>query len=129
MLTFVGVGYTPAFTKNYRRIAERLSAGEEIELVSGPDDICAPMLGETNPHCRGESVVLRDEAALSDIGALLGRQLAPGSRIAPDLRLLAMLRRHFVESGIRAACRGCEWQGLCSHIADSGFEGVLINPR
>ncbi len=44
MLTFVGKGYSPAFVENYDRIAGRLSEGEDILLVDGPDDICAPLL-------------------------------------------------------------------------------------
>src|SRR5712672_2376586 len=63
MLTFVGEGYSPAFTENYRSIARRLSAGEEIELVSGPDDICAPLMEGADPHCLKASVIDRDAAA------------------------------------------------------------------
>ncbi|RUZ88238.1 DUF1284 domain-containing protein, partial [Mesorhizobium sp. M7A.F.Ca.US.006.01.2.1] len=54
-LTYVGKGYSPAFTANYDRVAERLSRGEDILLVSGPDDVCAPLLDEPEPHCLNES--------------------------------------------------------------------------
>ena len=37
MLTYVGKGYSPAFVENYEAIAARLSAGEEIEMVAGPE--------------------------------------------------------------------------------------------
>jgi hypothetical protein len=50
LLTFVGKGYTPAFTANYRRIVARLNEGAAVELVDGPDDICAPMLAEAEHH-------------------------------------------------------------------------------
>ncbi|QND49796.1 DUF1284 domain-containing protein [Rhizobium lusitanum] len=126
MLTFVGEGYTPAFTANYRRIAERLTAGEEIKLVSGPDDICASLLDEKEPHCFKDSVIERDTAALADVVALLGAELKPGSVVVPDASLLAKLRRHFASGDIRHACLGCEWTGLCSRIASDSFKGVLV---
>ncbi len=126
MLTFVGEGYTSAFTDNYRRIAERLSEREEIKLVSGPDDICAPLLGEEEPHCFKASVIERDAAALADIAALLGEEIGSGTVLVPDARLLSKLRRNFASGEIRHACLGCEWGELCSRIADSDFSGVLI---
>ncbi|MDE1991066.1 MAG: DUF1284 domain-containing protein [Rhizobiaceae bacterium] len=121
MLTFVGEGYNPAFIENYRGIAKRLSAGEEIELVSGPDDICAPLLTQEKPHCVGASVIARDEAALTDVGQVLGRDISPGSIIVPDAGLLAALRGRFASGYIRQACRQCDWEALCSRIADDHF--------
>ena len=126
MLTFVGEGYTSAFTDNYHRIAERLSEGEEIKLISGPDDICAPLFNEEEPHCFKASVIERDAAALADISALLGEEIGIGAMLVPDARLLAKLRRNFASGEIRHACLGCEWGDLCSRIADGSFSGVLI---
>ena len=126
MLTFVGEGYTPAFTDNYRRIAERLTNGEEIKLVSGPDDICAPLLDEIEPHCFKASVIERDAAALADVAALLGEEIEIGVVLVPDAALLAKLRRNFASGEIRHACRGCEWRDFCSRIAAGNFAGVLI---
>lgn len=127
MLTFVGEGYTPAFTDGYRRIAARLSAGEAIEIVSGPDDICAPLLQGKEPHCFKASVIERDAAALADVAALLGEEIDLGAVLVPDARLLSKLRRNFAAGDIRHACRGCEWGELCSRIVASNFSGVLIS--
>jgi hypothetical protein len=127
MLTFVGEGYTPAFTENYRRIAKRLSAGEEIELVSGPDDICAPLMESEAPHCLEASVVERDGAALDAVARLLGNEFAPGSIISPDAGVLLNLRRNFASGHIRQACEGCEWNGLCTAIAGDGYQGTLVS--
>lgn len=44
VLTFEGAGYSQRFTRNLAAIVERLSAGEEILIVAGPDDICAPVV-------------------------------------------------------------------------------------
>jgi hypothetical protein len=129
MLTFVGEGYTPAFTANYIRIAERLSSGEEIEIVSGPDDICAPLLSGRSAHCHNASVCTRDEAAAEAVSRLLGMPAGGGTRIVPDGKLLARLRRNFAAGTIRRACTDCEWNELCDTVAGHGFKGVLVAAR
>ncbi|MET3794632.1 DUF1284 domain-containing protein [Aquamicrobium terrae] len=126
MLTYVGKGYTPAFTVNYDRIAERLSQGEEIVIVEGPDDVCAPLLTEAEPHCFNDSVAERDRQAARDIGDLLGRRIGAGERIEPDAILLAKLRAGFGSGLTRTACAGCEWAELCSAIVNDAYTGVKV---
>ena len=128
MLTFIGEGYDPAFTDNYRRIARRLTEGEDILLVSGPDDVCAPLLDGADPHCLKASVELRDAAAARSVSALLGQHIAPGATVQPDAVLLSTLRAAFAGGGIRQACGGCEWDGLCSRIASRCYQGILVDP-
>ena len=80
MLTYVGNGYSPAFVENYEVIAARLSAGEEIELVAGPDDICVPLTADPDAHCHGASVIERDRAAASgDTGRVHPRRHRAGA--------------------------------------------------
>ena len=50
MLTYIGKGYGTAFTDNMTVIAGRVSAGENVEIVDGPDEICAPRQAEANAH-------------------------------------------------------------------------------
>ncbi|CDZ61204.1 DUF1284 domain-containing protein [Neorhizobium galegae] len=126
MLTFVGEGYSPAFVANYRRLADRLSAGEPIEIVSGPDDICAPLLSDEDAHCFGASVAGRDAAALTDIARLLGRELETGAVIASDPVLFDKLRRAFSSGVTRRACTGCEWSSLCDRIAGQDYADALV---
>jgi hypothetical protein len=126
LLTFVGEGYTPAFTQNFRRIAERLSAGEDIEIVEGPDDICAPILDLPEAHCRNRSVRDRDEWALAATADRLGVSLKAGSVLNLDGERLHALRAAFAAGMTRAACDECEWSGLCTRIAHDGFEGTLV---
>lgn len=126
LLTYVGKGYTPAFTANYTVIAGRLSRGEEIEIVSGPDDVCAPLLSEAEQHCFNDSVVERDRLAARDVGALVGQAIAPGTivRLEPDR--LAEMRAGFATGQVREACVECEWSDLCSAIAADGYGGTLV---
>ncbi|QKC84942.1 DUF1284 domain-containing protein [Mesorhizobium sp. NZP2077] len=126
LLTYVGKGYSPAFTANYDGIAERLSRGEDILLVSGPDDICAPLLDELEPHCLGESVIERDRLAALDVGDLLARPIQAGVRLHLDGAILARMRQAFSVGGVRKACDGCEWNELCSVIAAGGFPDTKV---
>jgi len=128
MLTYAGKGYNAAFTANYDRIATRLSRGEDILIVDGPDDICAPLLGDAEPHCLGESVVERDLQAMRDIGRLLAWNIQAGVRLEPGAELLARLRAGFSGNETRAACAGCEWADLCSAISADGFQEVRVVP-
>ena len=126
LLTYVGKGYSPAFTANYDAVAERLSRGEDILLVSGPDDVCAPLLDGPEPHCFNESVVERDRLAAHDVGDLLALPIEPGVRLDLDAAILARMRQAFSAGGVRKACGGCEWNELCGAIAAGGFAETKV---
>ena len=126
VLTYVGRGYSPAFTANMTEVAERLGAGEDIELVAGPDDICAPLLDHPDPHCHRASVMERDRAAARDLDDLLGLDVRTGARLVLDEDLVGCLREAFASDQIRSACTGCEWVDLCGSIAASGFDGAIL---
>ncbi len=126
LLTYVGKGYSPAFTANYDGIAERLSRGEDILLVTGPDDVCAPLLDEPEPHCLNESVIDRDRLAARDVSDLLARPIQAGVRLDLDAALLARMRLAAQSSAPPHLCDGCEWNELCSAIAAGGFADTKV---
>jgi hypothetical protein len=126
LLTFVGKGYSAAFIANYDAIAKRLGRGEDVLIVSGPDDICQPMLGEAESHCSGESAAGRDELAARDVGKLLARPIHAGARFSLDASTLAGLRAAFSAGVTREACQGCEWAGLCTTVAAGGYRDVRL---
>jgi len=121
LLTYAGKGYTPVFTANFNAIAGRLADGEGIAIVHGPDDICAPLLGEGEAHCRKTSVTDRDRLAARDLGGLIGMPIESGTTINLDPALLKRMRDGFSAGHVREACTGCEWAGLCSTIAADNF--------
>lgn len=127
MLTYVGKGYSPAFVKNYDRIAERLSEGEVILLVDGPDDICTPLLCGGDCHCYEASVRERDRLALEAVGELIGQTLFTQNPFELDAERLAAMRSAFAKGTLRKACQHCEWSDLCTRIATTDqFHGVKI---
>jgi hypothetical protein len=123
-MTYIGRGYTPAFTANYDVVVARLAAGEPIELVEGPDDICGPLLGVPNTHCHNGSVRERDRLAQLAVSKRLGRDDLDGLVLAK--LTLSELRTAFRAGSTRAACAGCEWSGLCDSVADQSFAGVRL---
>ena len=126
LLSYVGKGYSPAFTANYDKVAKRLAGGEDVLVVSGPDDICAPLLEEPEPHCLRESAAGRDRLAARDVGNLLGRPIAAGALLSLDPARLAAMRQAFSVGRTREACRGCEWSDLCDTVAADGFRSARL---
>jgi len=129
MLTYVGKGYGLAFTANYDRIAARIGGGEAIELVAGPDDICAPVEATPGAHCRRPDIGARDRLATVALRQLLGMPLAVGDRLQPDAAMIGRMREAFAAGTTRRACAGCEWAELCDTVAGRGFTGVRLTPR
>ncbi|MGB8603149.1 MAG: DUF1284 domain-containing protein [Rhizomicrobium sp.] len=116
-LTYIGRGYSPAFTTNMDAVCARLCAGESVLIVSGPDDICAPLHNSEHDHCHAASVTARDAAAAAALSLVVGTSLTPRDH-------LIRWRKEFAAGTIRRACTGCPWQGLCTEIAASGFAGT-----
>ncbi|MEO5804922.1 DUF1284 domain-containing protein [Devosia sp.] len=126
LLTYVGKGYSLAFTANYDVIAGRLNAGEDIVIVDGPDDVCQPLLDDADPHCHNESVIERDMLAARDLAELLERPIAVGQQFLLDAGTLARQRVAFAQGQVRKACSRCEWASLCTEIAAAGYAGVKV---
>lgn len=126
LLTYAGKGYSPTFVANYDAIADRLRGGEALEVVAGPDDICAPLLDDPEAHCRRDSVAERDRLAAGDVGALLGLTVRTGLRLELDAKRLEAMRKAFSAGLTRAACAGCEWHELCTAIASGEYCGTRL---
>jgi hypothetical protein len=126
LMTYAGKGYSAAFTANYDAIAARIGDGEDVVIIAGPDDICAPLLADTEPHCHRDSVIERDRLALRDLGELLEVPPKLGEHLVLKPALLRQMREAFTTGRTRSACAGCEWQSLCTTISASGYAGVAI---
>lgn len=126
MLTFVGVGYTPAFTARMRATLARLAAAAPVEIVDGPDTLCAPLLDDPSAHCRRASVTARDARARQAAEAVLARPLPAGAQITLTGETIARLRAAFAAGAASQACAGCPWTGFCTEIAARGFTGAVL---
>ncbi len=127
LLTYMGKGYSPAFVENYDRIAKRLSDGEDIVMVEGPDDICAPISAAQDAHCHRDSVGDRDQKAAEDVGHLLGIPISTGVPVPNSPALFQRMRAGFASGQTRSACSGCEWSSLCTTVAAAGYDKVRVH--
>ena len=126
LLTYIGKGYTPAFTANFDAVVDRLNGGEDVLMVDGPDDICAPML-EDGHHCFNSGIIQRDAQAAMDVETLLGVRIAAGERLSLDLATVRSMREGFASGATRQACLGCQWTALCTDIAGRDFRAVRLS--
>jgi hypothetical protein len=125
MLTFAGDGYSPEFVANFGALVARIGAGEVVELVDGPDDICAPLAATDDTHCDEPSVRRRDRDALRAL-ALAEPPLPIARPLLLDAGAIATLRAQFADGAIRSACAGCEWFSLCTDIAAAGYTAARL---
>ncbi len=126
ILTYVGEGYSKTFTDNFDAIVDKINSGHitQIEIVNGPDDICALRLCDKDDkcHCYEHSIQERDVLALRDIGNILNMEiLAVGEMVGVSPSFWVGLRAAFQNKSIRPACEGCEWFDLCSEVAEIYF--------
>ncbi|HVI88207.1 MAG TPA: DUF1284 domain-containing protein [Dongiaceae bacterium] len=139
ILTYAGRGYTPRFTSGMDDLIARLGAGEEITIVTGPDDICAPWLDEAAgnaippskteiraPHCHEPRITGRDQKAAGDVGRLLEQEITAGSSLRLDATLIARLRQAFQDNVIRSGCAACEWKDFCDSLSAGDFAGCRL---
>lgn len=127
LLTYVGKGYSAEFIENYDRIAARLSDGEDIEIVAGPDDICAPLLDDAEAHCWRDSITIRDKAAAAALTEKLQTSIDAGVRLSLPPSTLNKMRKSFAVGSIRQACIRCEWHDLCTDVAASGYDNAKVS--
>lgn len=104
----------------------RIEAGEPIEIVEGPDDICAPLVAAGDAHCGLERLRASDADAVADIRASDNiREILSGG-VLDGLRV-AQLRAAFSAGTIRAACANCSWHDLCTQVAREDYARSLLH--
>ncbi|MTI18998.1 DUF1284 domain-containing protein [Rhodobacteraceae bacterium RKSG542] len=127
MLTFQGDGYSPRFTVNYKRVIDRLNKGEEIEIVKGPDDVCAPLLKEElEPHCHNLSVLDRDARALEMVSEVLEEEIKVGSVLESTPTLVKKLRLAYASGPLKNACNGCQWTNTCDTVVLGNYKSTIL---
>ena len=124
-LTYIGKGYTAAFTANFNLIIQRLQQGEPITIVNGIDDICRPLCDTGDNHCQQASVKQRDRLAAKQISQLLSMPMSTGSLLQLDKVMIGRLQHAFAAKLIRQACLACQWSPLCEQVANDQFKGTL----
>lgn len=128
LLTYKGLGYTPAFVENMTAVATRVNAGAKVILHPGPDDICAALTPADRAACnhdcaKPETAALDDMAEKATV-AVLGHGLDEAFTL--DAEKVAQLRAAFLTGESRTACGLCRWRAVCDEIAQSGYAQTLL---
>lgn len=127
MLTFAGKGYSREFISNFERIADLIALGDRtVEIVMGPDDVCAPLLSDPQCHCQNASVAERDRLAAEALTDLLQQPVQEKAHIEMSRESLDQMRQAFAAGTIRKACKGCQWSSFCDVIAKDGFQETRL---
>ncbi|MCL6518103.1 DUF1284 domain-containing protein [Alicyclobacillus sp.] len=110
LLGYRGMGYSREYAENMTRLHSALRAhpATPIELVSGPDDLCACFPADQPYHCEERVVHARDAAVLSRLGLTVGTRTT-----WRDLE--AGMAQAFVPEDIPELCSTCPWlpYGVC----------------
>ncbi|MFT3727011.1 MAG: DUF1284 domain-containing protein [Terricaulis sp.] len=124
MLTYAGKGYTPRFVRGYDRVVMDMKRGRFVELVVGPDDICAGLSGSRKrAHCYSKDVQTRDAQTLQDFRSKR-LTLTPSAPITAAR--LRRLRKAYTKGTVRSACTGCSWKRLCDSLVVQDFAGCKL---
>lgn len=128
LLTYIGKGYSTAFTANYDAAVKKLKENNTIEIVAGPDDICQPMLADKYAHCKQSSIAMRDQLTIQSLNDLWCQNVIElGNNFVLDKTKLDTMRQAFKSNQIRKACLGCQWSLLCTQIANENFYQAKLN--
>jgi uncharacterized protein len=128
ILTYKGAGYSEPFIANMDAKVQAIAAGQDVQLVIGPDDICAGFTDkcrETVDHdCKVADTLQLDQLAIDAVSNLLQRDLSHAVPLkGTDI---ATLRDAYAKGSIRAACTDCSWKSFCDDIALEGFAGTKL---
>lgn len=130
MLTYIGRGYSPAFSFNMSHLLRLMARGRLVMIGRGPDDICAGNGGRAaGRHCRSADVRARDARAMQDLQRLRLTPAQQGARLRVTPAWLARSRAAFASGASRAACSGCQWKRLCDTVAARAFADCALPAR
>lgn len=110
LLGYRGKGYSDSFCTNMTTVYETLRQQPQtmIEIIEGPDVICAAFPTDQPSHCQNPSVYRKDSEILGVLG------LTIGSRLRWE-ELCSLVAKAIEPSDIHRLCYDCPWEpyGLC----------------
>lgn len=110
LLGYRGKGYSEGFCMNMTAVYETLRQNPQtvIEIMEGPDRICAAFPSNQPNHCHNPSVYRKDGEILGELG------LTVGDRLSWE-KLINRVAASIQPDDIRRLCYDCPWEpyGLC----------------
>lgn len=122
------MGYSPEYVENMTRIHQTLRARPwtPVQLVEGPDDLCAKFPEVGTYHCEDADVKTRDAAVAAQLGLEMGQAVTWEE-------IQRRIRQHVVPADIGRLCASCSWRayGVCEDgVADiNAGQGLRVVPH
>ena len=120
---FKGRGYDRAFTENFSALVHRVEQAPEtmIQVVDGPDDVCAKCPHLTGERCGSSAdsdrkVREHDQAVLRALGVTAFDVTSIGD-VRQRLKEHAQLRREVLR-----LCSTCRWKDICGFYEEFSAE-------
>lgn len=108
---FRGEGYSREFVANLREVVGRAQAGEEIELIAGPDDVCRACPALEGDKCQAEPGV---DTAIREMDAEAAAHL--GLKVGERVRWAVVKEKVAATppDWFAAFCAGCGQEWICA---------------
>lgn len=110
LLGYRGMGYSKEYAENMTKVHSELRQRPDtlIQVMKGPDCLCAEFPDDQPYHCEDKGIYERDAVILKQLGLKFGDVL-PWREVERRIRL------HVVPSDIETVCETCSWRsyGYC----------------
>ncbi|MCM3766686.1 DUF1284 domain-containing protein [Neobacillus niacini] len=120
LLGYRGMGYSEEYVKNMTLLHQTLRENPKtlVELVEGPDQLCAKFPNSGTYHCQDDNIYVRDAAILEKMGLRIGQVLSWEE-------IEACICNSVVPSDIQIVCETCSWRsyGVCEEGIREIHEG------
>lgn len=118
LLGYRGMGYSEEYAENMTKIQTILRTEPDtlIQIIKGPDHLCAKFPEGQPYHCEDKGIYVRDSEILKRLGLKF-------SDVLPWREVERRIRVEIVPSDIATVCETCSWRsyGYC----EEGIERVI----
>lgn len=120
LIGYRGMGYSKEYVDNMTHMHQNLREYPNtwIELIEGPDQLCAKYPNSGEYHCQDKHIYERDKKILEKLGLQVGQQIQ-------WQEVENRIRKYVVPSDIQHICETCSWRtyGVC----EEGIQDILDN--
>jgi uncharacterized protein len=120
LLGYRGMGYSQEYAENMTRVHQTLRDNPRtwIQLVKGPDHLCAKYPNSGEYHCEHDDIYERDAAILEILSLKIGQFI-----YWKDIE--SIIKKNAVPSDIQTVCEACSWRsyGVCEEGIQYIIEG------
>ncbi|NOV01633.1 DUF1284 domain-containing protein [Paenibacillus sp. LMG 31457] len=125
LLGYRGMGYSKEFCQNMTTVYETLreQPATMVQVVLGPDDLCAAFPADEEAHCENRTVYERDAEIVAKLGLHVGMELSWAE-------ICGKVAGHVTPGDIGHLCATCRWEpyGVCAEGVRLIGEGSELPP-